>query len=131
MSIQSINDFPIFESSQFQFISTNPVVSELIAATNEAGYQQRIISTPRDKWDSNMTFTRVLHNNPRYAPVISSEAINKYGHEKATNAFRYLCIFIKQVKIRPIDHVAIMLWFIEQGIVDIEKTIETYKIQLP
>lgn len=131
MRIQSINDFPIFESSQFQFVSTHPITSELIATTNEAGYQKLFLQTAANDWTTEMKFTRILHNNPRYAPVISNEAIQKYGHEKAVNAFRYLAIFIKQVKIRPIDHVAIMYWFINQGIVDIEKTVETYKIQIP
>jgi hypothetical protein len=130
MSISSIIEFPVFESSQFQFISTHPITSELVAMTNEAGYQKKLLNTKPDNWSREMIFTRTLHNNPRYSPVISTEAIDKYGHKEATNAFRYLCIFIKQVKIRPVDHVAIMLWFVEQGIVDIDKTIQTYNIKM-
>ena len=130
MAITKIEDLPILESTQFQFISTSPINSELIALTNTSKYQENLFRTPQKDWTRNMNMARELHNNPRYAPVINAGAIEKYGHERAINCFRYLCVFIKQVKIRPIDHVAIINWFIDGELIDVEKTIELYNIKI-
>lgn len=128
--INKFEDLPIFESSQFQFVNVSPLNSELITLTNNLKFQERLLRTKQVDWSLEMNLSRELHNNPRYAMVISQLAIDKLGHERASNNFRYLNIFIKHVKIRPVDHVAIILWFIENGLIDIPKTIETNKIKI-
>lgn len=130
-TITSIADFPVLESTQFQFVSTNPLNSALVRMTSSKDIQKKFQTTKPDKWTREMNLSRILHSNPAYAPVISQEAITKFGHEKAINAFRFLTIFIRQVRIRPIDRVAIIFWFLEEGLVDINQTILNHKIELP
>lgn len=128
--MKSISDFPVFQSTQFQFMRTADIHNKMIVVANDLGFQKEFLSTKRDAWSKEMSLAIELHSNPRYQLVISDTIIDKIGHEKATNAFRYLGIFIRDVRLRPVDRASIILWFIKEGLINMDKTVELNKIKL-
>ncbi len=131
--MKSIAEFPVLQSTQFQFITTSEINNRLILIANDLGLQKQFLSlvNQRNKWTKEMHLAFLLHSNPRFSLIIDESLIDRVGHEKAINAFRFLGVFIKDVKLRPVDRAAIILWFIQQGVINIDKVIEFNKIEIP
>lgn len=56
--INKFEDLPIFESSQFQFVNTSPLNSELITLTNNLKFQERLLRTKQVDWSLEMNLSR-------------------------------------------------------------------------